>query len=179
MLRQVTEMMNVRSVMNRIVTSPQPFGTRQRSRFGRSMAGVTGKLLHGGCMKSKLVLLGTAIFLLLATMLGSQGPTAGINGLVTDASGAAVPSANIVAKDLERGTTWPTETNSQGFYNLPRLPIGNYEIRVEAKGFQSAVQRSVTLVIDQVAKIDIQLQVGQVSQTLEVSSAAPILQTET
>src|SRR5580704_13014934 len=134
------------------------------------MAGVTGKLLQGGCMKSKLALLGTAIFLLLATMGWSQGPTGGINGLVTDATGAAVPSASVGAKDLDRGTTPPTETNSQGFYNLPRLPVGNYEIRVEAKGFQAAVQRSVTLVIDQVAKIDVQLQVGQVSQTLEVTS---------
>jgi Carboxypeptidase regulatory-like domain/TonB dependent receptor len=130
-------------------------------------------------MKSRLVLLGMMLFLLLAALGFGQGPIAGINGLVTDASGAAVPSAAVVAKDLDRGTVWPTETNGEGFYSLPRLPIGNYEVRVEAKGFQAAVQRSVPLVIDQVAKVDFQLQVGQVTQTMEVTSAAPILQTET
>src|SRR5215472_13824227 len=130
-------------------------------------------------MKLTSALWGTAIFLLLAELGLGQGPIAGINGLVTDASGAAVPSASVVAKDLDRGTAWPTETNGEGYYSLPRLPIGNYEVRVEAKGFQAVVQRSVQLVIDQVAKIDFQLQVGQVSQTMEVTSAAPILQTET
>ena len=130
-------------------------------------------------MKLTSALWGTAIFLLLAELGLGQGPIAGINGLVTDASGAAVPRASVVAKDLDRGTAWPTETNGEGYYSLPRLPIGNYEVRVEAKGFQAVVQRSVQLVIDQVAKIDFQLQVGQVSQTMEVTSAAPILQTET
>src|SRR5271165_4633697 len=178
-LRQVTEIMNVRSVVNRIVTSGQPFGTRQLAQVSAVWRESMGKLQQGGCMKIKPVLLGISIFLLFAALGIGQGPTAGINGLVSDPTGAAVPSATVVAKDLERGTAWPTTTNNEGYYNLPRLPIGNYEVRVEAKGFQAAVQRSVELVIDQVAKVDFQLQVGQVSQTMEVTSAAPILQTET
>ena len=116
--------------------------------------------------------------LAVTSMCWGQGPTAAINGQVVDASGATVAGAAITAKDLDRGTAWPTVTNEAGFYNLPRLPVGNYEIRVEAKGFQTAIQRSVTLVLDQNAKIDFQLQVGQVTQTLEVTSAAPLLQTE-
>jgi hypothetical protein len=125
------------------------------------------------------ILLGTMLCLALATGIGwSQGPTAAINGQVTDQSGAAVPSAVVTAKDLDRGTNWPTKTNDAGYYSLPRLPIGNYELKVTASGFQGALQRSLQLVIDQVAKIDFQLQVGQVTQTLEVTSAAPLLQTE-
>jgi len=124
------------------------------------------------------ILLGTIVFLLVTALCWGQGSTAAITGQVTDQSGAAIPSAQIQAKDLDRGTTWPTQSNDAGYYNLPRLPIGNYEIRVEAKGFQTTVQRSVELVLDQVAKIDFQMQVGQVTQTLEVTTAAPILQTE-
>jgi Carboxypeptidase regulatory-like domain/TonB dependent receptor len=128
--------------------------------------------------KSTRILLGTLVFLLVTALCWGQGSTAAITGQVTDQSGAAIPSAEIQAKDLDRGTTWPTQSNDAGYYNLPRLPIGNYEIRVEAKGFQTTVQRSVELVLDQVAKIDFQMQVGQVTQTLEVTTAAPILQTE-
>ena len=128
---------------------------------------------------STRILLGTILCLLVTTVLcWGQGPTAAITGQVTDASGAAVSNAAISAKDLDQGTVWPTVSNDAGYYSLPRLPIGNYEVLVEAKGFQTVVQRSVQLVIDQVAKIDFQLQVGQVTQTLEVTSSAPILQTE-
>jgi len=127
---------------------------------------------------STRMLLGIFTCLLLANLAWSQAPTAAITGQVTDPSGAAVAGAAVTAQDLDRGTSWPTQSNDAGFYALPRLPVGNYDVRVEAKGFQTAVQRSVTLVLDQNAKIDFKLQVGQVSQTLEVTSAAPLLQTE-
>src|SRR5579862_6421027 len=99
----------------------------------------------------------------------SQGSTAAINGQITDASGAAIPNATVTVKDLDHGTTWPATADERGYYNLPRLPIGKFEVRAQANGFQSAVRNSVELVLDQVAKLDFQLQVGQVSQTLEVT----------
>jgi Carboxypeptidase regulatory-like domain/TonB dependent receptor len=108
----------------------------------------------------------------------AQEVTAAINGIVTDPSGAAVGGAKVTAKDLDRGTPWPTTTNSDGFYSFPRLPIGRYEIRLEATGFQAAVKSPVELQLNQTAKVDIPLQVGNVSETIEVTSAAPILQTE-
>src|SRR5260370_771546 len=129
-------------------------------------------------MTPKFVTILLGCLLLAASLCWSQGSTAAINGQVTDASGAVIPAAAVTAKDLDRATAWPTQTDNAGYYSLPRLPIGNYEIRVEAKGFQTAIQRSVTLVLDQTAKIDFHLQVGQVSQTMEVTSAAPVLQTE-
>ena len=128
--------------------------------------------------KSIRMLLGILVSLLAANLVWSQAPNAAISGQVTDPTGAAVAGATVTAQDLERGTSWPTQSNDAGFYTLPRLPVGNYDVRVEAKGFQTAVQRSVTLVLDQNAKIDFKLQVGQVSQTLEVTSSAPLLQTE-
>ncbi len=82
--------------------------------------------------------------------------TAAINGVVTDPSGAAVAGATVTAKDLDRGTPWPTTTNGGGAYSLPRLPMGRYEVRVTNQGFQSAVQSPVELQLNQVAKIDFQ-----------------------
>jgi hypothetical protein len=125
------------------------------------------------------ILLSVCLLLLVATGTGwSQGATAAINGQISDSTGAAIPNATVTAKDLDRGTVWPSTSDQSGYYNLPRLPIGRYELRVEAKGFQAAVRSSVELVLDQVAKLDFQLQVGQITQVMEVTSAAPLLQTE-
>ena len=133
---------------------------------------------------SSRALRGVAFVLSLAVLLSfampalAQEVTASINGVVTDASGGAVVGAKVVAKDVDRGVVYPTTTNSVGQYNLPRLPVGSYSVRVQAAGFQVALQPKVLLQLNQAAKIDFTLQVGSVNQTVEVSTAAPILQTE-
>ena len=110
--------------------------------------------------------------------VGAQEVTAAITGLVTDPSGAAISGAKVTAKDVDRGTTFPTTTTSDGLYNFPRLPIGAYEVRAENPGFRTAVQSGIVLQLNQNARVDINLSVGDVNQTVEVTSAAPILQTE-
>ena len=122
-------------------------------------------------------------FALTALSIGSmlvlgQEVTATINGAVTDPSGRGVPGATVTATDLERNVKTTTTTNSAGAYSFPLLPVSRYSIRVEAKGFQAAVKPEVLLVLNQVARVDMQLQVGNVSQTVEVTSAPPILETE-
>ena len=119
----------------------------------------------------------TLAVLLLPQAIWPQEVTAAINGIVTDPSGAAVVGAKLTAKDLERGTTFPTATDGRGFYSLPRLPVGQYEVRVENAGFQAAIKPDVALQLNQNARIDFQLQVGNVTQTVEVTTAAPLLQT--
>src|SRR5437764_11323432 len=108
----------------------------------------------------------------------AQNVNATINGIITDPSGAGIAGARVTARDLDRGTVFPTVTANDGAYSLPRLPIGRYQVRVESSGFQSAVQSNIVLVLNQVAKVDLQLQVGSTSSTVEVTSAAPVLQTE-
>ena len=122
-----------------------------------------------------------SLFAVLLTVrpIRAQEVTAAINGVVTDPSGAAVSGATVTAKDLDRGTAFPVTTDSLGRYSLPRVPPGNYSISAEDKGFQISVQSPVVLVLNQVAKVDFQLSVGNVNQTVEVTSAAPILQTQT
>lgn len=132
------------------------------------------------CSGLRILLATFAIVLIFGAVPGRcQEVTAAINGVVTDPSGGAVAGAKVIARDLDRGTAFPTTTDSGGLYNLPRLPVGNYEVRVENPGFQASVQSPVVLQLNQVAKIDFQLKVGNVNQTVEVTTAAPVLQTET
>jgi hypothetical protein len=107
-----------------------------------------------------------------------QEVTAAIVGTVTDPSGAPIKGATVRATDAERGTEWPATTNDSGAYNLPRLPIGTYSVKVGAAGFQTAVEKAFTLVLNQTARVDVQMTVGKVSETVEVTGAAPVLQTE-
>jgi hypothetical protein len=119
-----------------------------------------------------------AVLLLASIPSWAQEVTAAINGVVKDQSGASVAGAKVTAKDLDRGTVFPAATDAGGNYNLPRLPVGRYEVRIESAGFQAAVQSPVELQLNQNAKIDFQLKLGNVNQTVEVTTAAPILQTE-
>ena len=66
----------------------------------------------------------------------AQEVSAGITGRVTDPSGGAIVNASVTAKDLARGTEWPAKTNQEGIYFFPRVPVGSYEVKVEAQGFQ-------------------------------------------
>jgi hypothetical protein len=128
--------------------------------------------------------LGMAVYALVALLCSanearSQEVTAAITGTVTDPSGSAIAGATVTAKDTARGTMYQTQTNSDGAYYLARVPVGRYEVRVEAKGFQTAVRPAFDLVLNQVARVDVQMVVGAVSQTVEVTGAPPLLQTET
>lgn len=109
----------------------------------------------------------------------SQEVTANIVGTVTDPSGAPIKGATVVAADVDRGTIWNAVTNDAGAYNLLRLPVGTYTVKMTATGFDTASHAPFTLVLNQTARVDVQLKVGKISETVEVSGAAPILQTET
>jgi hypothetical protein len=110
--------------------------------------------------------------------LEAQQVTAAITGKVVDPQGAAVVGAKVVAVDKDRGTEWPTTSNGDGEYNLPRLPIGTYNLKVTANGFQTATQSNIVLDMNQTARLDISMVVGNVTQTIEVTSTAPLLQTQ-
>jgi hypothetical protein len=83
-----------------------------------------------------------------------------------------------VAKDIARGTVWTTETNVEGFYSLPHVSVGRYEVRVEMPGFQTAVHAPFELVLNQTARLDFRMQIGVINQTVEVHGAAVLLNTD-
>src|SRR4051812_12943230 len=129
---------------------------------------------------SLAVLSSLSIALLVATQVAqAQEVTASIVGTITDQSGAPIKGAIVLATDTERGTTYNATTNDSGSYNLTRLPVGSYSVKVSASGFQTAIHPAFTLVLNQTARVDVGMKVGQVTETVEVSGAAPVLQTET
>src|SRR5271170_6104360 len=114
----------------------------------------------------------------LAPAVFGQDVSSKITGTVTDASGAVISGASVTATEKSRGTVYPAETNSAGVYYLSPLPIGDYVLKVSAPGFSTAERPSFSLAMDQTARIDITMTVGQASQTVEVSAAPPLLQTD-
>ena len=120
-----------------------------------------------------------ALLAMVPPVLRAQEITGGITGTVTDPSGAVIPKAKVTATDVQRGTTWPAETDSAGLYNFPRLPVGQYTVKVEAQGFATAVKPQFELQMNQIARIDFQMQLGATAQEVEVTAAPPLLQTDT
>src|SRR5947208_10321814 len=101
-----------------------------------------------------------------------------ITGEVKDQSGAIAPNVSITATNTATNASRTTRTNDAGIYSFPALSPGNYQLKVEAPGFQPMVRNNVELQIQQTARIDFSLVVGQALQTFEVTSAAVLLTTE-
>ena len=109
----------------------------------------------------------------------AQTVTGSIRGTVTDPSGAVVPDAKVTATNNNTGVATVTTTDRSGTYNLQSLPIGTYVVSAEKPGFKITADRPFTLEIDQIARIDLKLQIGDVTTTVEVApDSGAILQTE-
>lgn len=121
----------------------------------------------------------TLFLLLTALPVAAQEVSASITGVVTDPSGAAIVNASVNARDIDRGTSWPTTTNESGVYFFPRVPPGRYELRFEAQGFKTTTRPDVTLEVNQRARLNIALEIGQVTDSVQVLGEAPLLQTDT
>lgn len=109
----------------------------------------------------------------------AQTVTGSVRGVVTDQTGSVVPDANVVATNATTGVKVTTKTDKAGVYNIQTLPIGSYIVSGTKSGFATVSVGPFNLEIDQIAKVDIKLQVGSVSTNVEVSSdATTVLQTE-
>ncbi len=109
----------------------------------------------------------------------AQTVTGSIRGTVTDKTGAVVSEAKVAAKNVSTGISTTTTTDRSGTYNLQSLPIGTYVVSAEKTGFKITADRPFMLEIDQIARIDLKLQVGDVTSTIEVAAdSGSILQTE-
>jgi hypothetical protein len=152
---------------------------------GELCLGVLGKNeFPGGSVMRTLKSVRCALLLLTALLgvlhtAGGQEVTAGITGTVVDPTGAAVKDAPVTATSTDRGTVWTAHTDDSGIFTITRIPVGSYSVSVEATGFEKAVYPTFTLTLNQTANIHFQLKVGSVSNTVEVTGAAPILQTQT
>jgi hypothetical protein len=107
----------------------------------------------------------------------AQLPSGTILGVVKDASGGVVPGATVTARNVDTAQSRSAVTQADGSYRFNALPVGNYEVRVEAKGFQVAVHSGLTLTVSQEVVLNIALQVGAASQSVVVSTEAPLVNT--
>ena len=109
--------------------------------------------------------------------LDAQGATATIPGTVTDASGAAVPDANVQVKNTATGASQTTTSDAQGRFRVPDLGVGDYEVQASKMGFQTSVHKGITLAVGSQTVVDFSLQVGQQQQTVTVEGEVSAVET--
>src|ERR1700735_4008553 len=114
---------------------------------------------------------------LMCAAVALASTTGSITGIVTDASGAVVPNATVTATNEATGVAQSIQTDAAGYYNFPNLEVGNYDLKVEEKGFKSYVKTAIRIDANTVFRADVALELGEVSEKVEVTSDA--LQVET
>src|SRR5258708_26898839 len=118
-----------------------------------------------------------ALLAMTTPAIHAQATTATLQGIVTDASGAAVPDAKVAVKNTGTGAAQDGASNAQGRYVLSNLNVGVYDVEVSKTGFQSTVRRGITLNVGAVVVLDFSLQVGQQTQSVTVEGQAATVET--
>src|SRR5450432_3032691 len=140
------------------------------------------KLCPGGpAMRTLLLRFFWIAFGLALTVLSAmaQTTTGSIVGLVTDTTGAAVPNASVTVTRVDTGNATKTTTNISGNYVVTPLQAGPYSVTVEAQGFKKSVSGGITLNLQDRLAVNVSLEVGQITETVEVQGTAALLQTDT
>ena len=101
-----------------------------------------------------------------------------LDGNVTDSTEAAIPGATVTITNEQTGTVRTTETNAVGAYSFPTIASGTWTLEVQSEGFQTSRQTGVTVTANSVSRVNVALEIGQVTETIEVSAAAATLQTD-
>lgn len=127
----------------------------------------------------KLFLLVCFLCFLFPLGINAQVITASLQGVVRDPSGAVIPGASVTVRNTGTNAVVHLTTGRDGFFLAPSLPPGPYVVTITAKGFKTVVSNTITLEVDQRAQEHFVLQVGAVTQTVTVTSAAPLLKRTT
>jgi len=104
--------------------------------------------------------------------------TASLTGRVTDPSGAIVPQAAVTVQSVDSSVSTTVQSNEQGYYNFPSLLPGSYNLSVSKAGFKPVRQTNLELAVQQAARVDLTLEVGAVTETVDVSAQAVLLDSE-
>lgn len=122
---------------------------------------------------------GVALLAAFPAAVLAQTQTATVRGEVTDSTGAVIPGAALVLTNVDQNRPWEVESNATGAYVFQQIPPGNYSLAVEADGFKRYERQRFILQVAQVAEINVPLEVGDLTETVEISAEAPLLATAT
>jgi len=127
-------------------------------------------------LRSIFVLLFLAVFIVSAAY--SQAVNATLLGTVTDITGGVIAGAKVTITEINTGAVRDGQTNESGNYTFPDLAPGQYTIGVEQAGFKKETRKDITLIVNSSTRVDLQLTPGNVTETIEVTGAPPLLQTD-
>ena len=113
-----------------------------------------------------------------ATLALAQNDRGTLTGMVKDPADASVPEAKLALRNTETGALTEGQTTLTGNYMFPSLPVGSYELTVEAAGFKKSVQKQLNIQINQTLRLDVRLELGSATESITVSSSAEMLKTE-
>jgi hypothetical protein len=128
---------------------------------------------------SRSAVLAAVAAVALTMNLYAQGERATITGAVTDSTGASIVGAQVNLREVTKNVTLKTTTNAAGIYYLPALPPGQYEIRVEQKGFRATLISGIVLGAGTTATYNARLEVGAVAEAVEVKAEVAQIETQT
>jgi Carboxypeptidase regulatory-like domain/TonB-dependent Receptor Plug Domain/TonB dependent receptor len=134
------------------------------------------RLFGKKCVSAVWIIVVLAFTVTLAGRANAQVAGATLTGTVLDASGAVIPNAQVSISDVATGVTRTATTNNAGLYNAPNVLPGNYEVKVTAPGFRTQLEKGITLTVGAEQLLNFTLQVGQTSQTVEVTTEAPTVE---
>jgi len=124
----------------------------------------------------RVLVLGVGMFLVCLPVF-SQGNQGRLTGTITDQSGGVISGATVTVLDVARGVSRTLTTGESGEYNAPNLLPGTYSVRGEAKGFKRTEQQNILLEVGKEVRVDLSLQPGEVSQTITITEAPPMVET--
>lgn len=132
-----------------------------------------------GCKSLTHCMLFVLALLSMASVATAQSQFGQITGLIVDPSQSSVPGADVTITNIETGVQNKTVTNADGNYTVIGLVPGHYDVEVSKAGFSTVTQKNTVLQVAETARVDLTLQVGQVSQQVSVTGSNTLIQTET
>ncbi|MGZ4814073.1 MAG: outer membrane beta-barrel protein [Terriglobales bacterium] len=129
------------------------------------------------CFVRGVKVLGWFMLLVLLSPMTMAQTTGRLNGKVTDPTGAVVPDTKITMVSEETGVSRTVQADKDGTYNFIQVPVGNYRLELEHPSFKKSIHRGITILLNQVATLDVVLEVGAAQEVVYVSSEAPLVDT--
>jgi len=117
------------------------------------------------------------VIVLAGGLVFGQNFSAAISGFVRDTTGAVIPGTTVTAKHTETGLTRTVQSNEEGGYTMPSLPVGSYELTAEKPGFKGQVRQGITLAVAQEAVVNLTLDVGDLAEKITVTEDVQLVNT--